>query len=97
MTSKNAQSMQDLQGWGATGGVSGKAIGDIGFDFGASRVDDPNNKKGRVVDAETISFGLGAVADSICVACRISWWRFILSSSKYYKSDTLHNQCGKFG
>jgi hypothetical protein len=62
MTSKNTQSMQDLQGWGATGGVSGKAIGDIGFDFGASRVDDPNNKKGRVVDAETISFGLGAVA-----------------------------------
>jgi RHS repeat-associated protein len=25
MTSKNAQSMQDFQGWGATGGVSGKA------------------------------------------------------------------------
>jgi RHS repeat-associated protein len=63
MTSKNAQSMQDFQGWGATGGVSAKAIGDIGFDFGAARVDDPNKKKReRVVDAETVSFGLGAVA-----------------------------------
>jgi len=61
MTSMNAQSLQDFQGWGATGGVSGKAIGDIGVDFGAARVDDPNDKKGRIVDAETLSFGLGAV------------------------------------
>jgi RHS repeat-associated protein len=61
MTSKNAQSLQDFQGWGATAGGSAKIGPGIGFDFGGSRVDDPNNKKGRVVDAETISFELGAV------------------------------------
>jgi hypothetical protein len=89
MTSKNAQSLQDFQGWGSYRGrlipipdrfesnptlaggvwivatmpsriqsdleaVSGKLGLDLGFDYGAARVDDPNNKKGRVVDAETL-------------------------------------------
>jgi len=62
MTSKNAQSLQDFQGWGATGGVSGKLGPGLGFDYGASRVGDPNNKNGRVVDTETLSVELGAVA-----------------------------------
>jgi hypothetical protein len=53
--------MQDFQGWGATAGGSGKLIIDLGLDFGASRVDDPNNKNGRVADTETFSIGLGAV------------------------------------
>jgi RHS repeat-associated protein len=61
MTSQNAQSLQDFQGWGATGGVSGKIGPGLGLDFGASRVDDPNNKKGRVVNTETLSVELGTV------------------------------------
>jgi RHS repeat-associated protein len=45
MMSKNAQSLQDFQGWGATGGASGKIGPGLGFDYGASSVNDPNNKK----------------------------------------------------
>jgi RHS repeat-associated protein len=67
MTSKNAQSLQDFEGWGPTGGVSGKLGLDLGFDFGASRVNDPNNRKGRLVDTETLSVGLGAVATPYAV------------------------------
>jgi RHS repeat-associated protein len=62
MTSKNAQSLQDFQGWGATAGVSAKIGPGLGFDYGAAKVDDPNNKKERVIDTETISFELGGVA-----------------------------------
>jgi hypothetical protein len=61
MTSVNAKSMQDFQGWGATAGVSGKLGPGLGFDYGASRSYDPNNKNGRVVDTEVVSVELGAV------------------------------------
>jgi hypothetical protein len=71
MTSKNAQSMQDFQGWGATGGGSAKLGPGIGFDFGGSRVDDPNNKKGRVVGTETVSFELGAVVTPYALPAEI--------------------------
>ena len=48
MTSKSAQSLQDFQGWGATGGVSGKLGLDLGLDFGAARVDDPTADSGHM-------------------------------------------------
>jgi hypothetical protein len=61
MTSKSAQSLQDFNGWAATGGVSGKLGPGLGYDYGLAIVDDPNNKKGRLVDTETLSVELGAI------------------------------------
>jgi hypothetical protein len=64
MTSLNAQSMQDLEGPEAVVGGSVKAVGDLGLDIGLARSDDPNNpnRKNSLIDTETVSVGIGAVA-----------------------------------